>query len=168
MNFVINLSNNNDYMNIMIMIDWLTKMRHMIFLKLLNVVEVAEIFTQNVFKLHELFDMIISDYRDQFIAIFWKTLCTQLEINSQLSTACHFETDNQIENTNTIMKQYLQMYCSYLQNDWKKWLFLVEFTANNTTNESTNVILFYTIYEQNSQIEFKSWIEIDEHEFMIK
>ena len=42
----------------------------MISLKLLNVVEIAEVFTQNVFKLHELSDTIISDYESQFIAIF--------------------------------------------------------------------------------------------------
>ena len=35
-------------------------------------------------------------------------------------------------------------------------------------NKSINVILFYAIYEQNSQIEFESQIEINEHSFMIK
>ena len=144
------------------------KMRHMIFLKLLNIIKIAEIFIQNVFKLHKLFDMIISDHKNQFIVIFWKTLCTQLEIETQLSTAFHSETDNQTENTNTIMKQYLWMYCSYLQDNWKKWLFLVKFIVNNTMNELMSVILFYTTYKQNSQIEFKSWTEINEHSLMIK
>ena len=168
MNFVINLSNNNDYMNIMIVIDWFTKMRHMIFLKLLDVIKVVEVFTWNVFKLHELSDTIISDHKDQFIAIFWKMLCTWLEINSQFSTACHFKTDDQTENVNVIMKQYLQIYCSYLQDDWEKWLSLAEFIMNNMMNELMNVILFYTTYKQNSWIEFESQIEIDEHDFMIK
>ena len=35
-------------------------------------------------------------------------------------------------------------------------------------NELTNVISFYVIYKQNSQIEFESWTEIDEHSLMIK
>ena len=35
-------------------------------------------------------------------------------------------------------------------------------------NESMNMILFYVIYEQNSQIEFESQTEIDEHSLMIK
>ena len=35
-------------------------------------------------------------------------------------------------------------------------------------NELTSVTSFYTIYEQNSQIEFESQIEINEHSFMIK
>ena len=60
------------------------------------------------------------------------------------------------------------MYYSYLQNDWKKWLFLVKFITNNMMNESTDVTLFYTTYKQNSQIEFESQTEIDEHDLMIK
>ena len=39
---------------------------------------------------------------------------------------------------------------------------------NNIMNESINVTLFYTTYEQNSQIEFELQTEIDEHSFMIK
>ena len=135
----------------------------MIFLKLLDIIEIAEIF-----KLHELSDMIISDCEDQFIVIFWKTLYTQLEIEAWFLTAFHSETDDQMKNMNVIMKQYLWMYYSYLQNDWKKWLSLTEFIVNNIMNELINVILFYMIYKQNSWIEFKSWIEINEHDFMIK
>ena len=73
-----------------------------------------------------------------------------------------------MKNTNTIIKQYLQMYCSYLQDDWEKWLSLVKFIMNNMMNESTSVTLFYVTYKQNSQIEFESWTEINEHDFMIK
>ena len=39
---------------------------------------------------------------------------------------------------------------------------------NNTINELINVILFYTIYRQNSWIEFESQTEINEHNLMIK
>jgi len=144
------------------------KMKHMISLKLLNVIEIAEVFIQNVFKLHELSDMIISDCENQFIAIFWKTLCTWLDIEAWLSMMFHSETDNQMKNTNTIMKQYLWMYYSYLQDNWKKWLSLAEFMINNMTNESTNVTLFYMTYEQDSWIEFELQTEINEHDFMIK
>ena len=126
------------------------KMRHIISLKSLDIIEVVKVFTQNVFKLHELSNMIIFDYENQFIAIFWKTLCTWLEIEAWLSMTFHSETDDQTKNTNAIMKQYLQMYCSYLQDDWEKWLSLAEFIVNNMMNESTDVILFYMIYRQNS------------------
>ena len=45
---------------------------------------------------------------------------------------------------------------------------MTEFSANNTKNELTDVMLFYTTYRQDSQLEFESWIEIDDHDFMIK
>ena len=46
--------------------------------------------------------------------------------------------------------------------------FLTEFSANNIKNESTDMIFFYITYEQDSQLEFESWIEIDDHDLMIK
>ncbi len=70
------------------------KMRHMILLNLLDVIKVIKVFTQNIFKLYELSDIIISDHRNQFIMIFWKTLYIWLEIDSQLSITCHSEIDN--------------------------------------------------------------------------
>src|SRR5947207_2590860 len=36
------------------------------------------------------------------------------------------------------------------------------------TNESTHITSFYSIYRQDSQIEFESQTEIDEHDSMIK
>ena len=76
----------------------------MIFLKLLNIIKIIKIFIWNVFKLYRLSDIIISDHENQFLAIFLKILCMWLEIDLQFSTACHFETDNQIKNANIIMK----------------------------------------------------------------
>ena len=35
-------------------------------------------------------------------------------------------------------------------------------------NELISIISFYVTYRQNSQIEFESWIEINEYDFMIK
>ena len=60
------------------------------------------------------------------------------------------------------------MYCSYLQDNWKKWLLLAEFTVNNVENEIMKTILFYANYEQHSWLEFEFQTEIDEHDLMIK
>ena len=155
-------------MNIMIVVDRLMKLWHLIVLKSLNVEIVVDVFIKNVFKLHKLSDTIVSDHDNQFVSMFWKTLCTRLKIEVQLSIMHHLEMNDQIENMNLIMKQYLQMYCSYLQDDWKRWLFLTKFSVNNTKNESISMTLFYMTYEQDSQLEFESQIKIDDHDFMIK
>jgi len=89
----------------------------MIALESLDVDVVADVFIRNVFKLHGLPDMIKSDCGGQFVLTFWKTLCKRLNIEARLSTAFHPETDSQTENANTVMEQYLRMYCSYLQDD---------------------------------------------------
>jgi len=60
------------------------------------------------------------------------------------------------------------MYYLYLQNNWEKWLSLTEFTVNNVENKITKVTSFFANYKQHSQLEFKSWTEIDEYGPMIK
>jgi hypothetical protein len=44
---------------------------------------------------------------------------------------------------NQIMEQYLRAYTTYLQDDWRKFLSLAEFAANNQVSESTTVTPFF-------------------------
>ena len=106
-NFVIDLSNSNKYMNIMIVIDKFMKLWYLIAFKFLDVNTIVDVFIKNVFKLHKLFDTIISDHDSQFVSIFWKMLYTRLKIKAQFSITHHSEMNDQIENVNSIMKQYL-------------------------------------------------------------
>jgi len=167
-NFIIDLLNSNKYINIIIIVDRLMKLWHLIALKFLDVETVVDVFIKNVFKLHELSDMIVSDCDSQFVSMFWKTLCIRLKIEAWLSIIHYSEMNDQTENMNLIMKQYLWMYCSYFQDDWKRWLFLMKFLTNNMKNELISMILFYATYEQDSWFEFKSWTEIDNHDLTIK
>jgi len=161
LDFVTDLPSSNGYRHIMVAIDRLTKLRHVIPLKSLDAVYVAEQYVKYVFKLHGLPDTMISDRGSQFVSEFWKELCSRLQIDARLSTAYHPETDGQTENANKIMEQYLRIYCSYLQDDWEKWLPLAEFTANNTTNESTGVTPFYATYGQDPRLGFEPRPELD-------
>ena|SRR5438045_2091884 len=68
--FIVKLPNSNEYTNVMIVVNQLTKMRHMILLKTLDIIEVAKAFMKNIFKLHELSDTIVSDHGGQFISTF--------------------------------------------------------------------------------------------------
>jgi hypothetical protein len=57
-------------MNIIVVVDRLTKMRYMIPMESINTILVAEYFIKHVFKLHRLPNLIISNYRSQFILDF--------------------------------------------------------------------------------------------------
>jgi len=55
-------------------------MRYIIPIDLINAILVAECFVKHIFKLHRLPNLIISNYRSQFILDFWQALYKQLNI----------------------------------------------------------------------------------------
>ena len=60
------------------------------------------------------------------------------------STAYHPQMDSLTEQTNQTLETYLQVYCSYQQDDWVNYLALAEFVFNNTLNSSTQQTPFFT------------------------
>jgi hypothetical protein len=73
-NFIVDLPSSNGFTNIMVVVDHLTKMRHMIPINSINAVSVAKCFIKYVFKLHRLPNLIIFDYGSQFVLDFWQAL----------------------------------------------------------------------------------------------
>jgi len=62
-NFIVDLPNSNRFINVIVVINCLMKMRYIISMDLINAILVAEYFIKHVFKLHGLPDLIISDHR---------------------------------------------------------------------------------------------------------
>ena len=153
--FVVELPESEGCTNIMVVVDRLTKMRHVMAAGSLEATDVARLFLANVWKLHGLPDTIISDRGRQFVSAFWDELVRQLGISAQLSTAFHPETDGQTERANAVMEQYLRAHVSYLQDDWVTWLPMAEFTANNSTSETTRVSPFLANYGQHPRMGFE-------------
>ena len=73
----------------------------------------------------------------------WKRLCERRGIRTKFSSAQHPETDEQTENANEVMKNYLRVYVSYTQDDWVDHLPMAEFSANNHINKLTGMTLFF-------------------------
>lgn len=46
-----------------------------------------------------------------------------------------------------MLKQYLQKYKNYQQDDLIEWLAIAEFTYNNSVHSSTGKTLFYLAYD---------------------
>jgi len=79
-NFIVDLPNSNRFINIMVVINRLIKMRYMIPIDLINAILVAKCFIKHVFKLYRLPNTIVSNHRSQFVLNFWQALCKQLSI----------------------------------------------------------------------------------------
>lgn len=82
------LPRSQEFDAIMVVVDRLTKMRHLIPCHTTATSqEVASLYLQNVWKLHGLPYYITSDRGTQFTAHFWKNLCNHLGIKARMSTA---------------------------------------------------------------------------------
>jgi hypothetical protein len=60
-NFIVDLLSSNRFINIIVVVNRLTKMRYMIPIESINAILVAEYFIKHVFKLHRLSNSIISN-----------------------------------------------------------------------------------------------------------
>jgi hypothetical protein len=78
-----------------------------------------------------------------FISKFWTSLCSILDIQCNLSTAYHPETDGQTERVNQVLEQYLRMFINYQQDDWSPQLLIAEFVYNNTPHSATEITPFF-------------------------
>jgi hypothetical protein len=158
MNFVIELLVNKDFNVILMMINRLIKMHHYVFCIVeedeTSAEETIKLLINNVWKLHELSITIMSNRESQFISLVWKTICRMLKINVKLFIAFHSKTNDQNEIANQKLKRYLRNYCNYQQNDWSKWLSMIEFVFNAAISTFTELSIFMTNYEFESRMNF--------------
>ncbi len=97
----------------------------------------ANLYLQNIWKLHGLPWKVVSDRRPQFIATFMKELYRLLGIEATTSTAYHPQTDGQTERVNQELEQYLRLFVGERRDDWYTLLPLAEFSYNNHIHSST-------------------------------
>jgi len=105
MDFVTGLpwSKGNDA--IWVVVDRLTKMRHLVPCRTtIDAPTLADLFLDNIWKHHGLLLTIISDRGPQFAAEFWGTVCRRLKIDRHPATAFHPETEGQTERVDGIME----------------------------------------------------------------
>ncbi len=107
-----------------------------------------------IFRTHELLRSIVFDRDSQFILIVWKSLCLRLDIKVKLFTDYHLQIDNQTERANQNVKWYLRSYCSYMQDNWFVWLFMIEFVNNNAILSSIEQSTFFLNKSFHSHMSF--------------
>ncbi len=161
MNFIVTVSeskdlNENSTINILIVVNRLSKQVHYEPMSEITALDTARVFYRAIWKHHELPDSIVSDRETQFVSHFWDELCTRLKIQARLSTAFHSETNDQIENVNGVLEQYLRAFVFFMQDDWAAWLPSAEFVTNNHFFESTQCTSFLANFGQHPRMGLES------------
>ena len=75
--------------------------------------QLAKLFFDNIFRLHNVPDSIVSDRGTQFTSDFTWALAALVDIHQKLSMSFHPQTYGQTECINAIIEQYLRRYCNY-------------------------------------------------------
>ncbi len=160
MNFIINLSDSYDYNAILTVICRLLKERHYISCitddEDITVEKTAEMLLQWVYWTYNLSSFIVFNRNSQFIFILWKFLCKRLSISLRLFIIYHSQIDDQSKRVNQNVERYLRSFCSYMQNDWSKWLFMIEFVNNNVLFSVIFLIFFFMNKNFHSCMSFDS------------
>ncbi len=160
MNFIIDLSDSSEYNVFLTIICRLSKERHYISCITENeditVKKTAEMLIQWVYWTHDLSSFIVSDRSSQFTFILWKSLCKRLNINLWFSTVYHSQINDQSEQVNQNIERYLRFFCSYMQDDWFKWLLMIKFVDNNILFSIIFLILFFMNKSFHSCMSFDS------------
>ena len=98
--------------------------------------EVVNVFHNCMRQLHGIPKKIISDRGPQFTATFMKDLYKLLDIEGNLSSAYHPQTDGQTERFNAEVEKYLRVWINDKQDDWSDWVSMAGFALNNRTNSA--------------------------------
>jgi transposase InsO family protein len=138
-------SNNKDV--ILVVVDRFTRYAHFLTLSHpFTVQDVIASFLENIFKLHGLPTVIVTNKDRILTSNLWQALFKFLNIKLHLSTAYHPETDGQIEKVNQCLENYLRFMCFTTPKRWYYWLSLAEWWYNTSYHTSLNLTPFQALY----------------------
>ena len=83
-----------------------------------DVVHIADLFFQEIIRLHGMPSTIVSDRDAKFLSHFWRTLWNKLGTKLLFSTTCHPQTDGQTEVVNQTLSTMLR---AILKRNLKMW-----------------------------------------------
>jgi transposase InsO family protein len=148
MDFIVGLPNTSQrHDSIWVIVDRLTKTAHFLPVHTTyNAKKYAEIYLDQIIRLHGVPKTIISDRGTQFIARFWEQLQYALGTKLIRSSAYHPQTDGQMERINQILENMLRACVLQYDKNWNKCLSLAKFSYNNSYQTSLKMAPFEALY----------------------
>nr|GEU72289.1 putative reverse transcriptase domain-containing protein [Tanacetum cinerariifolium] len=132
---------------IWVVVDRLTKSAYFLPIrKDYSVSRLAEIFQQEIVRLHGTPSAIVSDRDPRFASCFWKGLQKAWGTRLKFSTAFHPQTDGQSERTIQTLDDMLRSCALEWTGNWDDYICLVEFAYNNSWHASIKCAPFEMLY----------------------
>jgi hypothetical protein len=163
MDFIVGLPNTSQkHDSIWVIIDRLTKTAHFLPVHTTySAKKYAEIYLDQIVRLHGVPKTIISNRGAPFIARFWEQLQSALGTKLIRSSAYHPQTDGQTERVNQILEDMLRACVIHYGTSWDKCLALAEFSYNISYQSSLQMSPFEALYGRRCRTPL-SWSETGE------
>lgn len=147
MDFIDGLPNSKGKTTVFVVVDRLSKYAHFIPISHpYTAVMVAQIFFDNIFKLHGMPLTIVCDRDPAFTSLFWRELFQLNGTRFNFSSAYHPQTDGQTEAVNKTLEMYLRCFTSSQPKLWTKWLSWAEYCYNTSVHSTTGKSPFEVVY----------------------
>jgi hypothetical protein len=106
---------------------------------------VAQLYFNNIYKLHGLPEAIISDRDRVFTSALWQELF-RLSDTKLLMSSYHPQTDGQTERLNQFLEAFLRCSVHSCPKQWSKWLSVAEFWYNTSHQTAIGLTPFQALY----------------------
>jgi hypothetical protein len=162
MDFIEGLPVSNNCSVIVVVVDRLTKYAHFFATKHPYTTQtIAQLFFDNVVKLHGLPQAVVTDREPIFLSKFWQGLFKLYEVKLAMSSAYHPQTDGQSERVNQCLEMYLRCAIHDSPKQWKKWLPLAELWYNSSFHSSLGCSPFKALYAYEPNLTLAPSIQSD-------
>jgi hypothetical protein len=136
--------------SVFVVVDRFSKIAHFIPChKTDNASYVADLFFNEVVRLHGVPNPIISDTDAKFLSHFWRILWYKLGTKLLFSTTCHPQTDGQKEVVNRTLSTMLRAILKENLRLWEECLPHIEFAYNKSIHSTTKLSPFIVLYSFN-------------------
>nr|GFC88427.1 putative nucleotidyltransferase, ribonuclease H [Tanacetum cinerariifolium] len=125
-----------------------------------SISKLAEIFRQEIIRLHGTSTSIVSDRDPRFTSRFWKRLQKSWGTWLKFSTAFHPQTDGQSERTIQTLEDMLRACALEWTGNWDEYLCLLEFAYNNSWHATIKAAPFELLYGRKCRIPI-CWNEVE-------
>jgi hypothetical protein len=144
MDFIVGLlRTRSGYNSIWVIVDRLTKVAHFIPVKTTySRLQLVELYMTRIVCLYGVPKKIVSDRGTQFTSKFWERLHETLDTQLCFSSTYHPQT----KRVNQILEDMLRVYALQYERSWDKSLSYVEFSYNNSYQESLKMAPFEMLY----------------------
>lgn len=147
MDFISGLPTSGRFDCILVVVDKFTKYAHFLPLRHpITAEDVATTFVNNVYKLHGMPDIIVSDRDPLFTSKFWRKVWSLIGTDLNMSTANHPQSDGQTERVNQCLEIFLRCFVHATPKKWSEWLALAEYWYNTTVHSATGFSPCHVLY----------------------